>query len=591
METLKTIYGELVVPSYSEEDLIVKCLTMYGEWAYAEALIASSLANVRDNLWDIGAYVGTFSLGVARNRQLGRVLAVDANHVVAEALETNLAINLAIPFDRLTAGVSARSGAGTLKFVDGANRGASVFHMLEGGEDAETPRVTAMTLKELRVIHGNYDFLKLDIEGMEIDALRGDEEFIRQNKPVIWAECSEVPQSLTLLDIMLSLGYVPVYVAFPAIRSDNFSCNRDLLFPMAYEAALVGAAPERIEGLSTEPVMDTCIVRTISSRDDLLLALWDTPRWALQEWTKLSRPELIARIGHMERWEHIATFLNSRSSGGSIHDHSELDGAVDLGRDGVFAHEIGLPDSLILEISPVMFETKMFWRSGWSEKYDGYAEERAKSLCYAVNGEKTSLQFRFPENVGKVERIRLDILNALGVVDISGLRLLNSDDMAIWEWAGHLAVIQRRVQLAVLPGNTPAVLGTVISLGNDPWFELGLAPDIYDRITPRCILEIDLTPYHLLDRLPVIFEGLARNVLSAAPLLADAFSKCESEFSLVKVLESIKVLLETSLAQRDQTIAKQHQQLRNLREELIRAEAQLDLLKDVMLSNRENERL
>ena len=49
---------------------------------------------------------------------------------------------------------------------------------------------------------------------------------------------------------------------------------------------------------------------------------------------------------------------------------------------------------------------------------------------------------------------------------------------------------------------------------------------------------------------------------------------------LVGSLEDVKELLNAALTQRDQRIGQQNSQLHTLREELIRAEAQLDLLKD-----------
>lgn len=65
------------------------------------------------------------------------------------------------------------------------------------------------------------------------------------------------------------------------------------------------------------------------------------------------------------------------------------------------------------------------------------------------------------------------------------------------------------------------------------------------------------------------------------PSSADAF--VASSRNVASDLESIVGLLEGSLARRNQTISKQALKLEKMREELLRAEAQLDLLKELML--------
>lgn len=65
-----------------------------------------------------------------------------------------------------------------------------------------------------------------------------------------------------------------------------------------------------------------------------------------------------------------------------------------------------------------------------------------------------------------------------------------------------------------------------------------------------------------------------------------------TSFSIDKLtheLQDIYALLKGSLARRDQVIAEQSMRLSALREELLRAEAQLDLFKDVMLGSRGEE--
>ncbi len=88
---------------------------------------------------------------------------------------------------------------------------------------------------------------------------------------------------------------------------------------------------------------------------------------------------------------------------------------------------------------------------------------------------------------------------------------------------------------------------------------------------------------------------------SSSPVRAVASLECEarllptssatSTLQVASDLENMASLLKNSLVRRDQTIAQQSLQLEKMREELLRAEAQLDLLKDLMLGGREEDRL
>ena len=178
------------------------------------------------------------------------------------------------------------------------------------GQDAVEP-VEGRPLWWLRAVYGDYDCLKLDVEGMEFEALKSDFDYVKEKKPVIWAECNESHASLRILEAMLALGYQPLYVAFPAFRSDNFNRSPDLIYPMAYEAALVAAPPDRLADFDPVKVgSGHDIIRSyIRTEWDLRNALWHTPRWANTSVADMKKAELIALVGHMSRGETLDRFL------------------------------------------------------------------------------------------------------------------------------------------------------------------------------------------------------------------------------------------------------------------------------------------
>lgn len=84
----------------------------------------------------------------------------------------------------------------------------------------------------------------------------------------------------------------------------------------------------------------------------------------------------------------------------------------------------------------------------------------------------------------------------------------------------------------------------------------------------------------------------ALNNTGASNSVDDSTSEVHSLITgISKELANVADLLKSNLHRRDQALVLQSMRLEKMREELLRAEAQLDLLKDVMLGSREEDRL
>lgn len=318
--TFETVYGEFETPEWPN-DLIIKSLREYGEWSYCEQIMFAQLLKSGDALWDGGAFLGTFGIGVAQLAHQGgrcpsKIVAIEPNRMLQNYLKKNLYINAPCPTELISSAIGPTSGTlepdtsvseGTR---DGSvNTGARTYKA-STANSSET--VESRALWQLREIAGPYDAIKLDIEGMEGEALRGDFEYLRDRKPLVWAECNEALSSLMLLEVLVSAGYEPLYVALPAFRARSFRGELPALFPMAYEAALLAAPPERLYGLDPTATAEEIIVRPVRTSWDLRQALWLTPRWATPEWAKMSRPELVALLGRISQGADLGVFLNDR---------------------------------------------------------------------------------------------------------------------------------------------------------------------------------------------------------------------------------------------------------------------------------------
>jgi FkbM family methyltransferase len=553
---IDTIYGMISVSDYDDSDLISACLSTYGEWGYAETLVASTLVNNSDTIWDIGAHLGTFSLGLAMNAQVGQVLAVDANPEITGYLETNLLNNLNVNFSTFLAGVSFFSGYGSLYLADTSNHGAARFILKSSSEEQSSDCISSITLQELRSRYGNYDFLKLDIEGMEVSAIQGDADYINKRKPVIWAECNEDKQSFILLDKLIELGYAPLYVAFPVIRSEKRQTPRQVIHPMAYEAALVCGSPERLKKLTTSAISDPCIVRKVSTHNDLRQALWDTPRWARQEWVDLSKPELVARIGHLERGDDYETFPELNYAIGETPDITrERNSGVGRSPEGIL---------------------QVFWAATQDERSNAFfSEHNAQSASVPLDGTLRSLSFILPADQGPI-RVRIDPLDRIGLVTLGTIKLVAQQDEVLWLWERSCGALHNMSGILEFPVGNGC---SYICVNTDPQFEILIPAAAFACRLEKLSIKIEIKVEALEQGLPKWVTPVTHKAGALPPL------------SLSQDIASLAEQITQSLADRDQTIVNQHQQLHQMRNELLRAEAQVDLLKEVMLGGRDEDRI
>jgi len=308
---VQTRYGNLSILE-PRKDIVSKFLARYGEWAWDEAhFVASTLQEDGARVLDVGAFLGTFGLGVALQRRLAFVCFVEANSTVAPLLADNVNRSCtarSVVLDALAGwpGLTITSGR-----CEPGNVGASRFFAApeapSGSETIAPPR-QIVTLPELRAEHGPFDLIKLDVEGMELEILSSDAAFLATGQTTIWVECNEDPQSLGVAELLLSWGLDLHYFAFPAHNPDNHRSDHEPIFPLAYEAGLL-AAPKSPPVLDAELRAHRCILRPVTSVADAKQALWRTPRWGAREWVGATAEEVAALAGRQLRGERFETFL------------------------------------------------------------------------------------------------------------------------------------------------------------------------------------------------------------------------------------------------------------------------------------------
>ena len=128
---------------------------------------------------DIGANIGTHTIAYANLLGVENVVAIEPNIECVECLKKNIPGIFVID-----AAVSDINGEGKLCLEK--NVGAS--YMCEGSGIKTIQLDDYESLLSSNVKNKQFTFLKMDVEGYEVRALRGSKNFIKKHRPKMWIE-------------------------------------------------------------------------------------------------------------------------------------------------------------------------------------------------------------------------------------------------------------------------------------------------------------------------------------------------------------------------------------------------------------------
>jgi len=141
---------------------------------------------------DIGANLGEYSLFAAKRVKRGKVLAFEPLPTMNSLLEENIKLNELSNVVISKYGLSNNNGVLPIHEIENVHEGLSTFYP---GERKIKQRIE-VPLKAFDLEFDNFgvnriDFIKIDIEGGELNALLGARNSISRFKPVVMVEINE----------------------------------------------------------------------------------------------------------------------------------------------------------------------------------------------------------------------------------------------------------------------------------------------------------------------------------------------------------------------------------------------------------------
>lgn len=195
-----------------EGPYIGKCFELYGQYSEDEVRVMRTFLREGDVAFDIGANIGDLTLPMARLvGETGRVYAVESHSDNFNVLCTNLALNDIRNTKPINAFIADS------ETVETAGPWGKFGYVSKNFQ----PPIIPLDSMNLDVCA----FIKIDVDGKELEVLRSGQATIAKTRPVIYLENDIQEKSAPLLDHLLRNDYVLYWHKAPIFEPDNFFGN------------------------------------------------------------------------------------------------------------------------------------------------------------------------------------------------------------------------------------------------------------------------------------------------------------------------------------------------------------------------------
>jgi FkbM family methyltransferase len=222
-------HGRLLVDS---RDAVGVIIARYGEWAEEELSRLMSLLRPGDGVIEVGAHVGSMTIGFARAVGPGGfVHAFEPQKTLFGLLCANVALNGLDQAQPVQALVGAEAGWRSLPAAAGApgNLGAVSFVGESLTSVGRPGRAAQVTLDSWFAELDRLRLIKIDVEGMEAEVLAGGTALINRLRPIIQAECTTAEGFTALARFADAVNYDLYWNGCRGYAPTNFFGDRENL--------------------------------------------------------------------------------------------------------------------------------------------------------------------------------------------------------------------------------------------------------------------------------------------------------------------------------------------------------------------------
>ncbi len=185
---LKTIHGVQLLIDPSVDKGVELSLYETGTYEKGTIQLLNQFLKPGSTFLDIGANIGLMSSIASKIVGTeGKVLAVEANPKTIEILQHNLALNKAENVSILPFALGSEKGSALLFENWNVNRGGASLLSQDQEVGIEVPMDKLDDIFE----NDKIDLIKIDVEGFELEVLKGGIELLKKQLPILIIEVSE----------------------------------------------------------------------------------------------------------------------------------------------------------------------------------------------------------------------------------------------------------------------------------------------------------------------------------------------------------------------------------------------------------------
>ena len=213
---------------YNRHDQYVgTSLRKYGEFSAGESDLFRQLVSPGMTVVEVGSNIGAHTVELSRLAGAqGKVVAFEPQRVVFQTMCANLALNSCANVHAYQMAIGEAEGEITVPFLppnQPANFGGLSLIGATVGEKVPLRTIDSLGLAACHV-------LKLDLEGMEVEALKGGARTIQAYRPVIYAENDRQDRAEELIRLLLSWNYKLYWHTPPLFSATNFAGDAENIF-------------------------------------------------------------------------------------------------------------------------------------------------------------------------------------------------------------------------------------------------------------------------------------------------------------------------------------------------------------------------
>jgi len=226
-------YGQMLF--FPEDEVIGRSLRLYGEWAEHELQCLRPYLPDTGLILDVGAHLGTHALAFARWSPGARVLAFEAQPDVAAVLRVNALLNGLTNIEVHEVACAAHDGWCAAATAPADNLGGASFLPVarpppwwHWRRPTQPPGAVRLTKLDTWLAgRSGVGFVKMDIEDMEVFAVRGGLQTLRRDRPILFLEQRSTDTLPALFELLLPLGYNMFWLETQPFNQANFRAEAE----------------------------------------------------------------------------------------------------------------------------------------------------------------------------------------------------------------------------------------------------------------------------------------------------------------------------------------------------------------------------